>query len=374
MVGVSHTNSARSDGRTSRDNNFDALRLLFSVTVLVVHSFSMTRGAPESARGGLVDHLRRFDLIENVGRPCLIGFFAIGGYLVCNSYLSSRNVLSYIWKRLLRIVPAFLPIALLSVLLVGPIGSDDARAYFRDLDVVDQVRAIATLHVSPRTAHVFPHNLDHLLNGPTWSLPVEFAMYLLLALLGASDLLRRRWPVALCWIALAGLHIFIVRFEPPWAQIARFAQGTMEGAVPLYLVFVGGVLIQLYPALRKSTVVAAAALLWLVARRYGIGHACDYLVAPVIFVWIGENRIRLPRPRDDLSYGIYLNAWPIQQLLIAFVSLDAPMLTALALAICVPLAMLSWRCIERPAMRLKVIDPWQFALKFAKGGLRTEGP
>jgi peptidoglycan/LPS O-acetylase OafA/YrhL len=350
---------AAPDALASRDNNFVALRLLFALLVLVGHSDTLARAKLAAAGAGVAVRAHGFD-VGFLATYGLIGFFAISGYLVCGSYLSSRSVWSYLWKRVLRIGPAFLVVALVSVLLVGPLGADDGREYFRDLNLAAQLRAIATLHVSTMTMHAFPHNPNHELNGPTWSLPVEFALYMLVALLGMTTLLRRRWPVVLVWASLVVLGVFIAMFQPPWAAIARFAQGTMQKFVPLYVVFLGGALMRLYPILRRSALVAPIVALCVIGNRMGVGLLGECVAAPLVVIWVGEHPIRLPRTRDDLSYGIYLIAWPIQQLLLEFLPLGALLLAMGTTVISASLATLSWRFIESPALRFKDVSVGSF--------------
>lgn len=352
--------NARGGRAVSRENNFDSLRLIFAICVLVGHCFEAMRG-----HAGLADLASPHDGLDlrPLSLVSLVGFFAISGYLVSGSYLSSSDVLSFLWKRVLRIWPAFLLVAIVTVVVIGPIGSGNARAYFHDLDVASQLRALVTLHVSHTTAHAFPRNEIHRLNAPTWTLPVEFAMYLLVAFLGATTLLRRRWPVALCWIALALLAAYCARFRPGWAEVPRFAQAPLRGSVTLYLTFVGGAMIRVYPVLRRSTVAGASLVVCLLAHRLHVDYPCDCLVAPVIVIWLGECRVRLPRTRDDLSYGIYLTAWPIQQLLIAFYALDTVPLAACTTVIAVAFATVSWRFVERPALRLKNLDVWSLLFR-----------
>ena len=59
--------------------------------------------------------------------------------------------------------------------------------------------------------------------------------------------------------------------------------------------------------------------------------------------------------RWDLSYGIYLYAWPIQVLLVLYLgpSLTPYTLLLLAFAITAGFAWLSWHLIEAPCLRLK---------------------
>lgn len=62
---------------------------------------------------------------------------------------------------------------------------------------------------------------------------------------------------------------------------------------------------------------------------------------------------------NDISYGLYIWAWPVQQLLVlAGAQALGPWLSALlALACTLPLAWLSWKGVEEPAMRLRHLVP-----------------
>ena len=56
----------------------------------------------------------------------------------------------------------------------------------------------------------------------------------------------------------------------------------------------------------------------------------------------------------DLSYGLYLYAWPIQTLLVWYYrSINPWLMFVLALGMSAGLAWLSWRFVEEPALTLK---------------------
>ncbi|HUB27190.1 MAG TPA: hypothetical protein VL992_17330, partial [Tepidisphaeraceae bacterium] len=57
----------------------------------------------------------------------------------------------------------------------------------------------------------------------------------------------------------------------------------------------------------------------------------------------------------DFSYGIYLYAFPVQQLLVRYLPIARQplVLTAFGFLGCLALAMLSWHFIEEPCLRLK---------------------
>jgi peptidoglycan/LPS O-acetylase OafA/YrhL len=88
-------------------------------------------------------------------------------------------------KRALRIFPGLLVCTVLSVVVLGPwLTTLDMATYWRN----EHTRGYFTNLVLYMTYHlpgVFAQNkLPHAVNGSLWSLPIEFLMYLLLALLG----------------------------------------------------------------------------------------------------------------------------------------------------------------------------------------------
>ena len=63
--------------------------------------------------------------------------------------------------------------------------------------------------------------------------------------------------------------------------------------------------------------------------------------------------------KNDLSYGVYIYAFPVQQLLVAAGSseLGIALNSVLTLLITMGLAYLSWNLVEKPAMRAKSLLP-----------------
>ena len=64
--------------------------------------------------------------------------------------------------------------------------------------------------------------------------------------------------------------------------------------------------------------------------------------------------LRHPTKGYDLSYGTYLLAFPVQQLLSGLPSALNALLTAV---IVLPLSAASWRFVEQPALRHKPVRP-----------------
>jgi peptidoglycan/LPS O-acetylase OafA/YrhL len=92
-----------------------------------------------------------------------------------------------------------------------------------------------------------------------------------------------------------------------------------------------------------------------------IGEALMPVTFSYCVLWLA---FRLPIRRfarhGDLSYGTYIYAFPIQQLL-ALYGLNRwgmPVYVALVLAGTLPVAFLSWRLVEKPWLSLKTFTPW----------------
>ena len=75
----------------------------------------------------------------------------------------------------------------------------------------------------------------------------------------------------------------------------------------------------------------------------------------------------------DLSYGIYIYGFPVQQVLIIYGlhRLGFPLYFAVTLAIVLGLAAASWFAVEQPALSLKGL---RNAVPFASGALDTRDP
>ena len=104
--------------------------------------------------------------------------------------------------------------------------------------------------------------------------------------------------------------------------------------------------------------VAGCALIRMHQTKLGLA-----LVVPPMTIAIGLRS--WPVLRDipkigDLSYGIYIYAWPVQQIGVALLGRQTPYLKLLAITIPVTLvlAAASWHLIEKRALRFKPGQRW----------------
>lgn len=295
------------------------------------------------------------------------GFFAISGFLITASWLSNPRVREYLAARALRILPGFYVCLIVTAFVFAPLsvaiqGGSALKLVLSGapLEYVVANSAVAWLKFDVGgTPHGIPNS--GVWDSPLWSLIWEVMCYLVVALIGVVGLANRRW-VSPAILALATLGAMTL----PGMQFPAVLNHP-EGDVRTALFFL---------ACRTAVMFAAGALLyqwrdviparwWLVAVCFVIviaaGQLPDYRVVgalPLAYAVVVSGSLvqhRLLQLRTDLSYGMYIYAYPVQQLLIicGVLALTPILFCLVVAATTVPLAAASWFLIERPAKRLK---------------------
>lgn len=325
-------------GEPSRRNNFDFLRILAAFLVLVSHQYALN-GLPEPAI---------FQM--SFGTFAVLIFFSVSGFLVSQSWRQDPDGLRFLMKRLLRIWPGLVAVTLVAAFILGPLVSTlDAHAYVAHPDLRDFLRnlKITTIrYVLPGVFEDNPH--PRAVNGSLWTIPLEVRCYFALLLAGVLGLMARRWLVAL-GTALFGIYYFGFAFDPLNYQY-HFA-----------LYFFVGVCLDLYRRAWESQpafLVVAAGAISLGLHLAGIDRVALLFLIPVLVVVLGTRSTpvlnRFGR-FGDISYGVYIYAFPVQQTVVWMAGKDFPfipglMIATVATAVC---AFLSWHLVEHPALRLK---------------------
>ncbi|MBB6104371.1 peptidoglycan/LPS O-acetylase OafA/YrhL [Paraburkholderia bannensis] len=329
-------------------NNFNLLRLLFAVGVIFSHSFELLRHQ---------DPLEASGAGMSVGTLGVCGFFLLSGYLTAQSWTHEPRALAFLKKRALRLYPAFIAASVLSVFVVGPLGASTAQ-YFSDWSAHKFFADLIGLR-QPRTPEVFANSPVPSVNGSMWTITFELRCYLLMTVLGLCGVMKRRWAILLLAVAVNAAAIAGAPMQRGEQGDALFGvSGFMLWFASLYLAGVGFYLLRERLPLRGRF--AVFALLGFGAALFAtapVMRAATVTLGAYCLFYIGQRQsplLQKLRMRDDLSYGLYLYGWPVTQLLALWLPSIAPLaLFACVSAICVPIAFVSWRGVEAPALRLK---------------------
>jgi peptidoglycan/LPS O-acetylase OafA/YrhL len=350
-------------------NNFDLLRLIAASFVVLAHSFdllNLPEPFPHVAEGSW----------GNLG---VLIFFAISGYLVCQSWSRSPRLLPFVVKRALRLMPALLVALLLTALVLGPLATTaPIHVYLESPLTKAYVLNNALMQSNYTLPGVFTHTVyPGAVNGSLWTLPLEVKAYVFIAIAGLVGLLARRRIVLPVFTVLSVLAcVYAVRRAVPVSNhvVASLIDIQLNPALVDDL-RAGG--FNLYPDMFATFAIGAtlysfrrfvplrwefAALGALMIVIGGlIGGQGAELAAVVLgpylvlcFAFLTAGRVRLPARMGDYSYGLYVYAFPVQQTISQVVNPHSGwVMFLLAMPITVVLAIASWHFVERPALGLK---------------------
>jgi peptidoglycan/LPS O-acetylase OafA/YrhL len=360
-----------------RRNSLNFIRLVLALTVLFSHALTL---------GGNGSISSEDILTTTPGSVAVFGFFGISGFLIARS-AAHNNIVRYLWQRCLRIFPAYWVCLVVTGFVIGVIAWEHGQAipphcglscYFNSpTGPFQYVYRNAWLKLNQQTIAGSPHGvpLPNVWNISLWTLSYEFLCYAVVGVLAVVGFLKYRiltlcvatavwgWAAYICFTKDGNLNPSLVRFV---------------GLVPLFL---AGTLLYLYwdkipdsGWLALGSTAVFVACLWLpfgTEEAYAFFHRLN---APALFsvalaypmIWLG---IHLPfhkvGSRNDYSYGIYLYASAVQQLLAVLHVQRWGMFAymALGLGVTVPLAVASWWIVERHALKLKKLDPRRIFMK-----------
>jgi len=337
----------------TRQNNFDALRLVAAVMVLVSHCFPLT-GQPEPLAS--ISQ-------ESFGELGVSIFFAISGFLIAGSWSHDPTLGRFAVKRGLRLMPGLWVAVLVTALVIGTaVTTLSVSSYFTNIDVYRYIAQNSVLYtVNGHLPGVFVNNVyPDAVNGSLWTLPVEAFAYLGVAVLGVLGALRGRATV----LPLLSFLVLLVLSMPFVGLNSVSVAGPVSGHIGLILYLGGlfnlGVLLYMWRERvpLRWDVAAGLMIAWVAVSQSDWMHPVALLAVPYLVLMLAYRTPRslsvITRP-GDLSYGIYVYAFPTQQVAgYAFGPKLGPggMLAVVAVPVYLA-ALASWRLIEAPALRRK---------------------
>ena len=333
-----------------RRNNFDVLRLLAASFVLFSHSYALTA------------HAEPFADVSGwtFGEIGVVMFFAMSGFLIAKSWSEQPHLRPFAIKRGLRLLPALVVAVSVTVFVIGPLFTVlPLTSYFSDpttwLYLVRCSFLITFFGTLPGVFETNPY--PDAVNGSLWTLPVEACCYAMAAALGTLGLLRRSSVLALFGFVLV---LCVTPLSP--FTIAP-AGGTTGGNIPLVIMLgatfvLGSLAYSVRARLHLSWIfLGVLTAVWVATWGGGWTQATGILAiafAVLVLAFRTPAWLRRLTAPGDVSYGIYVYAFPVQQSVAAiWGAIDPLLMMAIAFPITYCLAFLSWRLVERPALALK---------------------
>jgi len=296
------------------DNNFDIVRLIGAFFVFTGHMYILLGGFAPTILG------------VKIHRLGIIVFFTIGGYLITNSWKNDRNYLRYIFKRFMRIIPALALFVIIASCIIGPlISSLTAREYFSDSLFWLYLKNIV-LYTNYRLPGVFENNpYLYVVNGSLWSLPVEVLMYFLIPFL--YEIGKRKnglihFIITLFICLFAAIHMYFF----PQGSLVIYGIDILQvlSITPYY--FIGSLIATIkFPPKIWNLQISIVVILLLICFTEKILFVSDFLpyitIPYVIFSFSFVSspislHLKNASKFTDISYGIYLYGFFIQQVII----------------------------------------------------------
>lgn len=329
----------RFDGRP---NAFNLVRLVLALEVLGYHAYSLPGHVlPPRARWFVAD----------VG---VDAFLVISGFLVAAAWLRNPRVRDFAAARARRLLPGLWACLAVTAFVIVPLAvtiSGGASPSWSDrLDYVLSNAGVVVTQwdlagtTDPLHAHAW--------NGSLWTLAWEVACYAVLVGLGIVGLLKPRVLVALvgaAWAVTCALQLVGADpYDGPgyvWMSLRvtlMFGLGTLLYLARDHITFD-----------RRLAGLAAASVLAgvLLSDNYRIVAATGLAYLTVwAALWLGTRPWAVLR--SDLSYGVYIYGFPVQQaiLLVGWSGGWLPFVLVSA-ALVLPVAAASWFLVERRFLR-----------------------
>lgn len=331
-------------------NNYDFLRVFAALSIMFSHSFDLLNNGRYEPLRILTNGRVGFSFVG------LCVFFSISGYLIAKSAERSASLKNYLWKRLLRIQPLLVVTCLLMVLAMGPLYTelpvkqyfltDSTWAYFRNI--------LPVFGLQFTLPGVFLNNVAEAgVNGSLWTLIVEERLYLFICILFLFR--KNRFSFLIYLILPINILYLINRFYFGSSLIAYFNTGAFFYAL-IFLNAAGLYFLRINFSKHLNLYLIVSAGMVLIGLNFPFLDFIYFLATPFLVNSIAQIKwvTNKSGKYGDFTYGIYVFAFPVQQMLVASHVVSSPwQLLLYSIISVVPLSILSWHLIEKRFLKLK---------------------
>lgn len=290
-----------------KSTNVNLIRFFAAAGVLVSHAHVLSDGSQ--------DWLCRLTGVT-WGALAVGFFFFVSGLYVSKSLVRCQKGSKYFAARIKRLIPLLAVVILVTVFLLGPwMSTLGAGEYFRNVSTWKYLANIFLIPVHNLPGVFETGNISSTVNGSLWTLPVEFLCYMILFAAFKMKLLQKDKK------AIWGFGIMLVSIVSYWLGNRLSSSMILSASQAVILFFMGAFYYVIKDMLVLDVRMGVLAILgWTAFSCLGISFFGNILFLPVIITvfLIGTKQV-FPRASElgNLSYAIYLTAFPVQQIVIA---------------------------------------------------------
>lgn len=338
-------------------NSFDFLRFFLAFTVIVSHSFGLINGPKLKEPLPLLDHI----IYKSLGEVAVASFFILSGFLLTRSWLLKPNIVTFIKKRFYRIFPGIAVVTFLTVITLGFFSKIPYQEYLIQKQTLYYFLNLFLYPVHYILPGIFQNNPYALtVNGSLWSLSYEWTCYMMLLLIGYYGFINKKK------LLLFYTTIYLLSLTGIFKNIVVLFTINIQTFFSLSMFFLAGSLFYVYAdkiSLKKHyALISFCTFMLLLLNPYlHFGYTfLGPLFLTYVLLYISFNTSYLNNfgnKLGDLSYGLYIYAFPVQQLLISISgnTLNVLQLFLFSFLISLILAYLSWNIVEKRFLKRKNI-------------------
>ena len=332
-------------------SNFNLIRLICAILIIYGHSNSLIFN---NFPGEGNTFMKIFGLTPAaIGVKC---FFFLSGLLVVNSLLNYKDLFVYSVKRFFRIYPALLFVIFVTVFLIGLFCTNlNMNDYLSEKNTWDYIIKNISFRIWGNNdiglPGVFVDNKYQIsVNAPLWAISAEcFSYIMIFALFAVSSFNKKIVTIACCAI--------ILDFFMPKSFIFYWIPKENSDLTAIPFCYALGILLALYKEKAKiNWLLPIGSLIFLhIFKEAFFTDALKYITVFSTFVCIAKSKIVVKFSKlPDISYGIFLFGWPLQQFICAilpqanyFFSFGITLLLAFVFGY------ITYKFIEQPSSKLQ---------------------
>jgi peptidoglycan/LPS O-acetylase OafA/YrhL len=356
-------------GLNGHHNSLGFIRLTLATLVIVSHAYPL---------GGFGSDplFRHFGAYDSIGGVAVVGFFGLSGFLVIRSAMGV-DVVQFLWRRILRIFPAYWGALIFAAFVVGPfiwvtqgkglssyftLGESGPFSYlYQNWDL-----SIGQYGIFDVFAETTPYGElvnGSVLNGSIWTLTYEWTLYLAVAALVLVGVLQKSKTVVVSLTLIFGLIQTLNLIDTSITErlFPFFADPFL---ISLGFVFFVGASMGIFGEriILDNKIGLSAGIISLLSLLEGGWTLFGSIAFPYFLLWLSfvlPRKLQQIGVKNDYSYGVYVYGFLVQQTTAHFGlhHLGAYVWMGLSIALTFSLAYLSWKIFESPAMKLKNRGP-----------------